>query len=146
MADIARRVGVSTPAIYNHFGSKSELMVEACRVALDDLADRSPTTMHDPAEIVRRYLSPDFADARILQTELHLAALRHADVRQLLDEWHVSVAGRWRKALDTDDARLTCWFLLLLGLSQLDTLAALRPDAAALDAAAQRAASAIFGG
>lgn len=121
VADIARRADVSTPAIYNHFRGKSELIVEACRVALDGMEPPAPRSPVDPRATVRRYLSDDFAEARTLQIELHLAARRHADVADLLAAWHAEHTQSWLDAgigIDTVKA----WYLLLLGISHVDAL------------------------
>lgn len=143
VADIARRAGVSTPGVYNHFASKSELMVEACQVALRRLAptdDAAP----DPRAVVRRYLSPDFADARILQIEVNLASQRHADLRDLMAKWHGDAATTWAAGHQADPATVKTWYLFLLGLSQLDGLASLDAHPDALEAAATRMVDALF--
>jgi AcrR family transcriptional regulator len=144
VADIARRADVTTPALYNHFSSKSELMVEACRVALHTFGTPDPAAARDPAAVVRRYLSPEFADARVLQSELHLAALRHDDVRDLLAAWHEEMAGIWGDHQHADRPTVTAWFLLLLGLAQLDALRSLGPPPGPLHDAVVRMAEALF--
>ena len=72
VADIARRAGVSAPAIYNHFGGKVELLVAAGRWGLDQVrpADGTPLT---PEGAARAFLAGSFADTRCLLVELHLA-------------------------------------------------------------------------
>ena len=58
VGEIARRAGVTTGAIYNHFGGRTELMVEAGRRALDEVTDTRRLSV-DGA--VRRFLSAEFA-------------------------------------------------------------------------------------
>jgi AcrR family transcriptional regulator len=125
VADIADRAEVSGPAIYKHFGGKAELLVAAGRSALDALRPVSGGPLR-AADITRLFTAPEFADTRRLLTELHLAALRHPDVAVLVGRWqheHLEVwlrhcSGRNRKAT------VKVFFALLLGLCQLDALAA----------------------
>lgn len=144
VAEVARRAGVSTPGLYNHFGSRSELMVEACRRALHRLDGDDPGPLRDPVATARRYLSPDFADARVLQLELHLASLRHDDVRDLLAKWHGDMAARWGASVGADPATVKAWFLLLLGLAQLDALETLAAADDELTATVERLLPPLF--
>lgn len=143
LGDIASRAGVSTPAIYNHFGGKSDLLVQACRWALARMAVPDDDATPDPAAVVRRYLSPEFADARVLQLELHLASLRHDDVRDLLAKWHGDNAAAWTDA-GADLATVKLWYLLLLGLAQLDAVTSLDVGHDRLEAGAQELVARLF--
>lgn len=128
LADIARRAEVSTPAIYNHFDGKTELIVAACRWALEGMGAPIDNSRRDPVAVVRRYLSDDFADARRLQLELHLASMRHPDVADMLAKWHGDNAREWADKLPGDPdplATVKVFYLLLLGLAQVDALSSL---------------------
>lgn len=126
LADIAGRADVSTPAVYNHFTSKVELLVEAGRFALEGLIPEA-VAARSPAEVARAFLADDFADSRRLLTELHLAAQRHREVAELLDAWHADHARRWRKRSvgNRPGATVKVFFALLLGLCQIDSLSSL---------------------
>lgn len=126
VADIARRADVSAPAIYNHFGGKVQLLVEAGRFALDRLnaeAGRQATA----GAIARAFLADEFAETRRLLSELHLAGQRHPDVADLLAKWHGDHAVRWRRRSSgpDSDATVKTFFALLLGLCQIDSMSSL---------------------
>ena len=75
VADIASSAGVSNGALYAHFGSKAELLVDALRAhGRRHLADMFAA---DPglfgrliAETKKRALPPSFADCRIVQAHV----------------------------------------------------------------------------
>ena len=123
LGDIARRAAVSAPAIYNHFGSKEELLVAAGRWALDRLRvdDSGRLTA---ADAVRAFLADDFADSRRLLAELHLAGQRHPEVAELLAKWHGDHAAEWtRRVPGIDrDAAVKTFFALLLGLCHIESM------------------------
>lgn len=147
MADIARRADVSTPAIYNHFDGKTELIVEACRAAIGLMGPPEVHGRRDPRAVVRRYLSPDFADARRLQLELHLASMRHPDVADLLAKWHGDNAREWETRVPPGGDPLVTvkhFYLLLLGLAQIDALGSLATDHDAMVAMAEHLVTALF--
>ena len=143
LGDIASRAGVSTPAIYNHFDGKSDLLVQACRWALARMAVPDDDATPDPAEVVTRYLSPEFADARVLQLELHLASLRHDDVRDLLAKWHGDNAAIWTGA-GVELTTVKLWYLLLLGLAQLDAVTSLEVGHGQLESHTQELVARLF--
>lgn len=144
LGDIAARAGVSTPAIYNHFDGKSDLLVQACRWALARMAAPDDHGAPEPTAVVSRYLSPEFADARVLQLELHLASLRNPDVADLLAKWHGDNAAVWTDRGEVDIATVKLWYLVLLGLAQLDAVASLEVDHAELEARAQHLVAELF--
>lgn len=119
VGEIARRAGVTTGAIYNHFGGRSELLVETGRRALAHVDDERS---FDVAGAVRRFLAPDFAATRRLLLELHGASRRHPDLADLLDAWHAERAGDLA-AQGADPVAVKALFLLLLGCCQLESLA-----------------------
>jgi AcrR family transcriptional regulator len=126
VADIARRAEVSAPAIYNHFGGKVELMIAAGRWALEQLRPERGRTS-TPQRVARAFIADDFADSRILLTELHLASHRHRELGDLLATWHQDRAAEWLSRSPAADpvAVVKLFFALLLGLCQIDALSAL---------------------
>jgi AcrR family transcriptional regulator len=141
VADIAHRADVSAPAIYNHFGGKVELMVAAGHAALDRLRPAGTPRRPSARQVVRTFLADDFAGTRRLLVELHLAGQRHPDVAALLASWHTTQAGNW----DGDgDATVKTFFLLLLGLCQIDALSALPGSAADVTTVAERLTAVLF--
>ncbi|HET9078375.1 MAG TPA: TetR/AcrR family transcriptional regulator [Acidimicrobiales bacterium] len=123
LADVARRAGVSAPAIYNHYGAKAQLLVAAGRWALDRLSPADSERM-SPRAVARAFLEPSFAETRRLILELHLAGQRHPDVAELVRAWndeHAAVLARRFPGPDSP-ARVATFFALLLGLCHLDSL------------------------
>jgi AcrR family transcriptional regulator len=123
ISDIARRADVTTPAIYNYFGSKEELMVAAGRSAFANL--RPPEgTRPSASSIVRRFLADDFSDSRRLIIELHMAGQRHPAVGELLVMWHNERAAAYRTQDDgpESEAAIATFFALLLGLCLVESL------------------------
>jgi len=119
VGEIARRAAVTTGAIYNHFGGRSELLVEAARHTLDIVGGERHL---DVDAVVRRFLAPDFARTRRFLLELHGASLRHRDLADLLDAWHAERAAEIERA-GGDPAAVKALFLLLLGCCQLEAVA-----------------------
>src|SRR5262249_8925297 len=95
LADIGARAGVSAPAIYNHFGDRAALLVEAGRWALERLEPRPAGATPSAAVAVHAFLADDFAETRRFLVELHLAAQRDRDVADLLAKWHGDQASLW---------------------------------------------------
>jgi AcrR family transcriptional regulator len=128
LADIARRAGVSTPAIYGHFDGKAALLVEASKHALDAI---SPTRLPGEAgvrEIARAWLDPAFAPTRILVAELHCAAIRQPEVRELLAAWQAENAEQLMLLAGISPAQVSAYYMLLIGLSHVDEVAGVDVD------------------
>ena len=145
VADIARRAGVSAPAIYNHFGGKAELLVAAGRWGLERLqpADGARLT---PSDAARAFLADGFADTRVLLVELHLAGQRHPEVAALLAAWHRDQAVLWTSRRHREDADVVVkvFFALLLGLCHIDSLSALPGTTAEVAEHVDRGLAALF--
>lgn len=145
VVDIAARADVSAPAIYNHFGGKVELLVAAARWELTGLAPRDTSMAWAAPDVVRAFLSPEFRSTRRLLAEIHVAAARHPEVAALLDEWHAEQAARWvsTSGMD-DDAVVKTFFALLLGLCQVESLAALPARPSSLEQCAVTLATVLY--
>jgi AcrR family transcriptional regulator len=140
MPAIAKRSGITPGAIYRHFESKAELLMDVVRYALDTL----PTSVRllEPArieaaelpEFAASYTSPQYKLIRQLSLEIHLAASREQNVRKLLDTVNQdvtqaiyrSIAGAQDSGLfnSTLNPDFTARFLLvtIMGLSHMETL------------------------
>jgi AcrR family transcriptional regulator len=140
VGEIARRAGVTTGAIYNHFGGRSELLVESARHTLDVVGGERHLEVD---AVVRRFLAPDFAATRRFLLELHGASSRHPDLAHLLDTWHAERAGEIERA-GGDPAAVKSLFLLLLGCCQLEAVATPAVPHRRVEAA-MTAAAATFG-
>lgn len=118
LAEIAKAAGVSPPAIYNHFGSKSELFVEAARHALGpasfELREPHDLLRIDAPESIRKY--------RRLLVELHTAGLRHPDLAEALREWQDVHVERWVAAGIGSEATARSYYVLVQGLALMDVL------------------------
>jgi AcrR family transcriptional regulator len=135
VAGIAERAGVTATAIYNHFATKEELLYQAGRRALDQLAgtlssNGTPTrTVHD---VATAFIRPELASMRRLLLELHMAGVRHPELAEHLAEWHKEFAKLFASVAPGTPAEqratMKALFLLLLGLCHLEQLDAVRAD------------------
>jgi len=131
LADIARRAGVSTPAVYSHFSGKAALLVEASKHELDAIATTRLPGEAGVREIARHWLQPEFAATRILVAELHCAAIRQPEVAELLGHWQRENAERLEQLAGLSAGQVRMYYLLLVGLShadQVDSLDVTRDD------------------
>jgi AcrR family transcriptional regulator len=152
VADIATSVGVTPAAIYNHFGSKEELLYAAGRRALDELVTTMSATGRTPrrtTDLATLYLQPGMARARVLLLELHVAASRRPELAAHLAAWHREMAD-WiattvKGSGEDAGARIKALFLLLLGLCHLEQLDSLVADAASLEHEVSAMVDALFG-
>ncbi len=143
MPAIAKQSGITPGAIYRHFDSKAQLLVEVVRYALQTL----PTSVRvlEPAELdacelpefAASYTTPEYKLIRQLSLEIHAAASRARDAKTLLSKVNeesarvisrsISAAqksGKFDKNLDPDFAAIFLQ-VTIMGLSHLDTL---QPD------------------
>lgn len=118
--DIGEAVDVSGPAIYRHFASKEDILVEAIRLAANEVhaANESARAEEtDPHMLMERYVRA-FARVAIDEAALitvwvsearHLTPSRRSPmtrrIRLWTEEW-VETLLEWRPELDEIDARL----------------------------------------
>lgn len=139
MPAIAQRSGITAGAIYRHFKSKAELLLEVVKRALGALPlsfDRSSGT-DDAAllpEFAARLTDPALTLLRQLAVEVHAAARRDPEVRQLLAAYNETALRKIRTLLEGEqqarprDARWAPEFtaraltVFLMGLNHMDTL------------------------
>jgi AcrR family transcriptional regulator len=150
VAEVAKRVGVTPAAVYNHFADKGELLYTAGRLAIDRLAT-STVPADGPAgsarEVAAAFLDPGFRTSRRLVLELHLAGARHPELAAHLADWHREFAvppadpGR---SEDDRAATVKAYFLLLLGLCHVEDLAAIDASPTALQAQVDRLVDVLF--
>ena len=131
LSDIARRAGVSTPAVYSHFSGKAALLVEASKHELDAIANTRLTGKAGVREIANHWLQPEFAPTRILVAELHCAAIRQPEVAELLNDWQADQAKRLERLFGLTAIQVRMYYLLLVGLcftDEMSTLGAKQAD------------------
>ena len=90
LADIARRAGFTTGAIYGYFRGKAELLLEALRTALKAQQDAALEATGASArfeEIAAHFLGEESAASRALVVEAHVAARRDPTVARLLEDF-----------------------------------------------------------
>jgi AcrR family transcriptional regulator len=150
VARVAERGGVSPAAIYNHYGSREDLLYAAAVRGLEritTLSMKHVDSIDSAPALASAYLRPEMRDTRRLIAELHLASGRDERLAGLLAEWHRS----WTKAivehLPPDDpapnATVKSIFLLLLGLCHYDDLPAVRAPRGAVAERAEMAVSTL---
>ena len=115
--------------MYSHFPDKPSLLVEASRRELNRLIERGPISFDD---LVSTWIGSEFRRGRTLLLELHLASLRHPEVAILLAEWHHGNAERWQER-GYSMPQVKLFFLLLMGLAEIDALDRVDVDAADLE-------------
>jgi len=123
LTEIARRADVSTPAIYNHFLDKPDLMVAASRRELDRIRWNNTSSDRLAHATVEQWLDPGNATMLTLIVELHMAAARHPELAALLHTWHLDNAAVQAERDGMGMAQVTVLYLLLMGLahrSQID--------------------------
>jgi len=140
MPAIAEQSGITAGAIYRHFDSKAELLLEVVRHAL-----RSPpvsvrarehggfdaTTL---PEVAASYTAADLKPMRQLSLEVHAAASRDPSVERLLSEFDENLTRQLREGIELAqqqglvdpalDPALSARFygVLIMGLNHMDTL------------------------
>ncbi len=128
ITEIAARAGISGPAVYKHFDGKADLLIQAAKQSLDVTLHGSALGATNPRDIARRWLSADFGSTRRLLLELHLSAGRETELAALLAEWHLDQTEAWLRDRPDNLARVTSFYLVLLGLAQVDALSSLDAD------------------
>jgi AcrR family transcriptional regulator len=122
LTEIARRADVSTPAIYNHFTDKADLMVAASRRELERVRWNNTSSDRLADATVDQWLNPANATMLALMVELHVAAARHPDVAALLHSWHLDNAAVQADRDAIDMAQVKVLYLLLMGLAHRDQI------------------------
>ncbi len=104
--DIGRAVDVSGPAIYRHFDSKEEILLEAIRLAADEVHEASQTaraSTDDPRSVLEGYVRA-YAGVALERSALisvwssearHLSSTRRSPMTKRLRNW----TGDWVEVL-----------------------------------------------
>ncbi len=104
--DIGKAVDVSGPAIYRHFSSKEEILLEAIRLAADEVHaanEGARQAASDPKALLERFIR-NYAAVAIDRAALiavwtsearHLTTTRRAPMSRRLSSWH----GEWVEQL-----------------------------------------------
>jgi AcrR family transcriptional regulator len=136
---IAERSGLTVGALYRHFNTKGELLLDVIRRALASLPIarhmRGDGTRPDLLpEMVTLYMAPASRKLRRLVIELHTAASRDPRVARLFRDFSERMAGDTRARIESGlrdgtlesylDPDLSARFLMVLiaGLAHVDTL------------------------
>ena len=100
LRDIAVAAGVTKGAIYGHFRSKGQLLVEVIRTQLAERDARFniDAAMEQPIEVFVQFINPANRDLRLLQIDAAAAARHDPDVAAGIEEIH-SARNAW--ILDT---------------------------------------------
>src|SRR5205823_12284240 len=106
MPAIASRSGITAGAIYRHFASKAELLLEVVKRALRvlPLSFEGGNGENDAAmlpEVAARLTDPALKLLRQLSLEVHAAARRDPEVSKLLVEYDETARRRIRTLIET---------------------------------------------
>jgi len=139
MPAIAELSGITAGAIYRHFSSKAELLLEVVKSALrsSPLSAYSAKGAEESSilpEIAASYTDPGLKLVRQLSLEVHAAASRDKDVNRLLSEYGERATRRVRDSIALGqrsgkinpklDPEFTARILtsMIMGLNHMDTL------------------------
>lgn len=118
--DIGQAVDVSGPAIYRHFSSKEDILVEAIKLAADEVHavnGRARAGTSDPRQLLAAYIRA-YTDVALERSALiavwtrearHLSHERRSPMSRRLRSWSnewVEALRDARSELSTDEARL----------------------------------------
>ncbi|MEM9200243.1 MAG: TetR/AcrR family transcriptional regulator [Actinomycetota bacterium] len=135
--DIGQAVDVSGPAIYRHFSSKEDILVEAIKLAADEVHavnGRARSESSDPRQLLSAYIRA-YTDVAIERSALiavwtsearHLSHERRSPMTRRLRSWStewIDALCDARPELDRDEARL-----LVTGAIGMITSIATGPD------------------
>ncbi len=118
--DIGKAVDVSGPAIYRHFASKEEILLEAIKLAADEVHaanDEARESTDDPRSLLEAYIGAYVACAlersaliAVWTSEArHLSSERRSPMSRRLRAWStewVDALTATRTALEPDQARI----------------------------------------
>jgi AcrR family transcriptional regulator len=139
MPAIAAQSGITAGAIYRHFKSKAELLLEVVKRALEalPLSFEQSRGADDAAllpEFAARLTDPALTLLRHLSVEVHAAARRDPEVRKLLADYNEMALQKIRTLLEVEEParpRDALWapeytaralIVFLMGLNHMDTL------------------------
>lgn len=138
--DIGKAVDVSGPAIYRHFSSKEEILLEAIRLAADEVHEANQNvraTGTDPMSVlegyVRAYVRMALQRSALISVwtseARHLSSQRRSPMNRRLRSW----TNEWRRELvavrpDLDDAQITVLVSGAIGLITTTATAGLAVD------------------
>jgi AcrR family transcriptional regulator len=117
MRDVASAADVTKGAIYGHFRSKGQLLVEVIRwkLAAREHARCFVEKLDDPVRRVSLMYDNAGRDVRLLEVDAAAAARHDPDVEAGLAELYGQRQARIRAALaDTRDPEMTAWLISVL--------------------------------
>jgi AcrR family transcriptional regulator len=139
MPTIAARSGITAGAIYRHFASKAELLLEVVKRAVEALpfSFEQNNGEEDAAllpEMAARFTDPALTLLRQLSVEVHAVARRDPEVRKLLAAYTETALRKIRSLLEvepqagvraaprTPEFTARALMVFLMGLNHMDTL------------------------
>jgi len=140
MPAIAEQSGITAGAIYRHFESKAELLLEVVRQALRSAPVSARAREHGKIDVTAlpeaaaSYVAKDLKMMRQLSLEVHAAASRDSGVALLLSEYTVDLRRRISEAIASaqrdgladsqidPDLSAQLYATMIMGLNHLDTV------------------------
>jgi len=157
LADIARKAGFTTGAIYSRFRDKAELLLAVVERILESQQDAAveAATGHDLGALATRFTDADSAAMRSLVLEAHVAARRNPAVGEVLRRFQserlaalTRTVKEAQSAGDVDpsvdaNAVATLFMAIPLGLVLLDAAGVDLPSGTAWTSLAEHTAASL---
>lgn len=140
MNDIAAAAGLTKGALYGHFRSKGQLLIEVIRVKIAERDHGSgfAAAVRDPQSAVALFFDAEGRDVRLLEVDAAAAARHDPDVAAGLAELYDERLAHIRDALaETRDPDTAAWLVAALagGIGMKEASGPSLPDADRLGAA-----------
>jgi AcrR family transcriptional regulator len=147
MRDIATAAGLTKGALYGHFRSKGQLLVETIRwkLAEREHSARFRELSADPERAITLMYDDDGTSIRLLEVDAAAAARHDRDVAAGLADLYAQRQAHMQSAIDNADRETIAWFISALsaGIAMKQAAQLPPPDAERLHALLVRALGAI---
>lgn len=151
LADVADRAGVTANAVYHYFDSRSALLVEAAKRALDKVqfpqVEPDSTAQERAVAVVRAFLAPQAAPFRRFVVELNVAAHHDDELATLIDDWNRTTLANWLRLTGRtkrSQARVKALMMLMLGICHHENFRAIDVPDRLLSDELEAIAAALF--
>lgn len=149
LADVSTAAGLTKGALYGHFRSKGQLLVEVIRweLAERDAAHQRDGGSTDDYGAAGLFVDPEGRRLRLLEVDAAAAARHDGDVAAGLSDLYEQRHSQIRDAVGhTDDPDTTAWLIAVLagGIGMKEAAGVPAPDVARIASAIQTSLTALI--